>query len=117
VWLHSRNADLIVNWFDPCGPASNFVSSRFYPDHMQITIYSRTIPEHFRPHHIRFVTRLCVTVACKTNTLPILMHQMRISTNQVSSVMLRSKNLEIQKMWNCERAVGWKPKTECHEID
>jgi hypothetical protein len=34
---------------------------------------------------------------CKTNTLPILMHQMRISTTQVSSVMLRSKKLESQK--------------------
>jgi hypothetical protein len=34
---------------------------------------------------------------CKTNTIPILMHQMRISTNQVSSVMLRSKKLEIRK--------------------
>jgi hypothetical protein len=30
------------------------------------------------------------------------MHQMRISTNQVSLVMLRSKKLEIQKMWNCD---------------
>jgi hypothetical protein len=33
---------------------------------------------------------------CKTNTLTILMHQMRISTTQVSSVMLRSKTLEIR---------------------
>jgi hypothetical protein len=32
---------------------------------------------------------------CKTNTIPILMHQMRISTNQVSSVVLRPKKLEI----------------------
>jgi hypothetical protein len=29
------------------------------------------------------------TCKCKTNTLPILMHQMHISTTQVSSVMLR----------------------------
>jgi hypothetical protein len=29
---------------------------------------------------------------CKTNTLPILMHQMHISTTQVSSVLLRSEN-------------------------
>jgi hypothetical protein len=37
---------------------------------------------------------------CKTNTSTILMHQMRISTTQVSSVMLRSKRLEIRKkMW------------------
>jgi hypothetical protein len=35
---------------------------------------------------------------CKTNTIPILMHQMRISTNQVSSVVLRPKNLEIRKI-------------------
>jgi hypothetical protein len=36
-------------------------------------------------------------LTCKTNTLPILMHQMRISTTQVSTVMLRSKKLEIRK--------------------
>jgi hypothetical protein len=30
----------------------------------------------------------------KTNTIPILMHQMRISTNQVSSVVLRPKKLK-----------------------
>ena len=30
------------------------------------------------------------------------MHQMRISTDQVSSVMLRSKKLEIQKKKKCE---------------
>jgi hypothetical protein len=34
----------------------------------------------------------------KTNTIPILMHQMRISTNQVSSVVLGSKELEIRKI-------------------
>jgi hypothetical protein len=33
----------------------------------------------------------------KTNMLTILMHQMCISTTQVSSVMLRSKKLEIRK--------------------
>jgi hypothetical protein len=32
----------------------------------------------------------------KTNALPIFMYQMRISTNKVSSVMLRPKKLEIQ---------------------
>jgi hypothetical protein len=31
---------------------------------------------------------------CKTNTIPVLMHQMRISTNKASSVMLRPKKLE-----------------------
>jgi hypothetical protein len=35
----------------------------------------------------------------ETNTLPILMCQMRILTTQVSSVMLRSKKLEIRKMY------------------
>jgi hypothetical protein len=41
---------------------------------------------------------------CKTNTIPILMHQMRISTNKVSSVMLRPKEFDIgKKEWkNCE---------------
>jgi hypothetical protein len=113
VWLHSRNADLIVNCFDPCWPAFNSwftrtdaccpaaanikeklgkscwpvsncsvpylpfsysgdqllnqytktVYSRFYPECMQITIHSETIPANFHPHQIRFVTRLCVTVA------------------------------------------------------
>jgi hypothetical protein len=32
----------------------------------------------------------------KTNTMLTLMHQMRISTNKVSSVMLRPKKLEIR---------------------
>jgi hypothetical protein len=43
-----------------------------------------------------------------TNTLTILMHQMHISTtHQVSSVMLRSKKMEIQKKnVKSERAVG-----------
>jgi hypothetical protein len=36
---------------------------------------------------------------CETNIIPILMHQMHISTNQVSSVVLRPKNLEIQKQF------------------
>jgi hypothetical protein len=43
----------------------------------------------------------------KTNTLPILMHLMRISTIQVSSVMFGSKRLEIRKKnVKTERAVG-----------
>jgi hypothetical protein len=33
----------------------------------------------------------------KTNTIPILMHQMRISTTKFSSVVLRPKKLEIRK--------------------
>jgi hypothetical protein len=42
---------------------------------------------------------------CKTKTLTILMHQMHISTTQVSSVMLRSKKLEIRKKKNREKKV------------
>jgi hypothetical protein len=34
----------------------------------------------------------------KIHKIPILMHQMRISTNYVSSVMLRPKNLEIRNV-------------------
>jgi hypothetical protein len=53
---------------------------------------------------------------CKTNTIPIFIHQMRISTNQVSSVTLMSKKLEIRKKTgNYERAD--KNQTECYEID
>jgi hypothetical protein len=36
----------------------------------------------------------------KTNTIPILMHQMRTSTYYVSSVMLRPKKLEIREKEN-----------------
>jgi hypothetical protein len=41
---------------------------------------------------------------CKTNTLTILMHQMHIPTTHVSSVMLRSKKVEIRGK-KCE---NWK---------
>ena len=44
------------------------------------------------------------------------MHQMRISTTQVSTVMLRSKELEIRKKVKTVRGVGWN-QTECHEIE
>jgi hypothetical protein len=37
---------------------------------------------------------------CKTNTIPIMMHHMRISTTNVSSVMLKPKNLEILYIMN-----------------
>jgi hypothetical protein len=53
---------------------------------------------------------------CKTNTMTILLHQMRILTDQVFSVMLRPKKLE---SWiNCEnyKRAGKKPK-ECYEIE
>jgi hypothetical protein len=36
----------------------------------------------------------------------MLMNQMRISTNQVSSVMLRSKKLEIKKKKKCKNCVS-----------
>jgi hypothetical protein len=46
-----------------------------------------------------------------------LMHQMRISTTQVSSVMLRSKKLEIlEKMWKLQEP-SEENQTECHEIE
>jgi hypothetical protein len=35
---------------------------------------------------------------CQTNTIPLLMHQMDISTNKVSSVMLSLKKLEKYEM-------------------
>jgi hypothetical protein len=49
------------------------------------------------------------------NVIPILIHQMHISTIQVSPVMLRSKKLEIHKNEKCERID--KIETECHEIE
>jgi hypothetical protein len=43
------------------------------------------------------------------------MHQMRIATNQVSSVMRRSKKLEIRKkMWKLKEPLD-ENQTECHE--
>jgi hypothetical protein len=38
-----------------------------------------------------------ISYQCQTNAIPILMYYMRIATNKVSSVMLRSKKLEIRK--------------------
>jgi hypothetical protein len=46
----------------------------------------------------------CSREQCKANTLPILMHQMRISTTKVSSVVLRP-----EKSWNSENS-GKEPK-------
>ena len=40
---------------------------------------------------------------CKTNMIPILMHQMRILTNQVSSVVLRPK---VGNPKNCNKCEG-----------
>jgi hypothetical protein len=53
----------------------------------------------------------------KTNTIPILIHQISISTNQVSSMVPRPKKLETrEKCENCERAEKTSQKL-CHEID
>ena len=41
-------------------------------------------------------------IKCKVNTIPIFMHQMRISTNEVSSVVLGPKKLEVENK-NCEK--------------
>jgi hypothetical protein len=40
-----------------------------------------------------------IQLECKANTLPILMHQMRISTTKVSSVVLRP-----EKSWKSENS-------------
>jgi hypothetical protein len=46
------------------------------------------------------------------------MHQMRISTTQVSPVMLKSKKFEIpgEKMWKLKEPSD-ENQTECHEIE
>jgi hypothetical protein len=45
------------------------------------------------------------------------MHQMRISTTQVSSVMLRSKKLEIRKKVKTVKESSDENQTESHEIE
>jgi hypothetical protein len=47
------------------------------------------------------------------------MHQMRISTTQVSSVMLRSKKLEIRKKKEVKtvKEPSDENQTECHETE
>jgi hypothetical protein len=50
---------------------------------------------------------------CKTSTVPILMHRMCISTNYVSSVMLRPKNLEIRNNVRTEKKTN---KTNHHAM-
>jgi hypothetical protein len=57
---------------------------------------------------------LTVKKGCKTNTIPILMHQMRISTNQASSVVLRPKKLKSEK--NVKTVKEPKQQILCHEI-
>jgi hypothetical protein len=54
---------------------------------------------------------------CKTNTLKMLMHQMHMSTTQVSSVMLKSEKLEIrEKKWKLKAPLD-ENQRECHEIE
>ena len=55
------------------------------------------------PPKIRYSNFQSIFVSFNTNTIPLLMHQMHISTIQVSSVMLRPKKLEIRKK-NCENS-------------
>jgi hypothetical protein len=107
-----------------------YISYRHYSKHQiskPIRVFMNSINmcnnSEFKAHDLSYFSKMAwkkicrkktmkiISEECKTNTLPILMHQMRISTTQVSSVMLRSKKLEIrEKKW----AVEWRP--ECHEI-
>jgi hypothetical protein len=75
---------------------------------MTPTEFTKINPVHYSMKVIFFPasTPLVVTAPCKTNTLTILMHQMRILITQFSSVMLLSKKLEIRKNVKTERAVG-----------
>jgi hypothetical protein len=49
--------------------------------------------------------------------IPIFMHQMRISTNQVSSVVLGPKKLEIRKIVKTVKEPEKKKQILCHEIE
>jgi hypothetical protein len=65
---------------------------------LQLLCCSWGISHDFLCKYELFITNFWNTpIKFKTNMLPIVMHQMRISTTQVSSVMLRSKKLEIRK--------------------
>ena len=58
-----------------------------------------------------------ISCICKVNTIPVLMHQMRISTNEVSSVVLGPKKLKVEEK-KCEKCKRAKRKTIlCHEIE
>jgi hypothetical protein len=63
---------------------------------MDITNFDQNVVFHW-PWRLGITVFTEYTIVCKTNTLTILMHQMRISTTQVSSVILRSKKFEIRK--------------------
>ena len=65
----------------------------------------------FRVKYKRFKCKIASNES-KVNTIPILMHQMRISTNEVSSVVLEPKKLEVEKK-NCEKCKEPKEKPYC----
>jgi hypothetical protein len=76
------------------------------------TLFCRCICQGLCCPTSNFVFAFWIMVTCKTNTILILMHQIRISTTQVSSVILRSK---VGNPENCERAN--KNQRECHDIE
>ena len=74
--------------------------------------YQHTIVSFKKKFYVMFIHK---KLRCKTNMLTILMHQIRISTTKVSSVMLRSKGLEIRKKGKLEEPSD-ENEIECHEI-
>ena len=58
-----------------------------------------------------------MSIRCKVNTIPILMHQMRISTNEVSSVVLGPKKLEVEKKKIVKSVRAERKTILCHEIE
>jgi hypothetical protein len=56
-----------------------------------------------------------MSLECKTHTILILMHQMCISTNKVSSVMHRPKTLEIIKIVKTIEEPGKNPRVSIHK--
>jgi hypothetical protein len=55
------------------------------------------------------------SLPCNALTVPILLYQMRMSTNFVSSVMLRSRNLEIRNNVKTVQSPR-NHRTDCHEM-
>jgi hypothetical protein len=56
-------------------------------------------------------------INCKSSTIPILMYQMHISTNEVSSVMLCLKKLEIlKKCENYEKTIKYQSVMKLSQI-
>jgi hypothetical protein len=71
--------------------------------------------QQFPVRYIQTSTQHGKILICKTNTIPVLMHQMCISINQVSSVVLRSKKVGNLKKGKTERAD--KNQTGCHKTE